>query len=101
MEKNTLLTSENIDALRLLVDLVLDSNPNDKSFLDMNGDLYDKFYELAKDPSIYPSEQLEELKKRLTRRTINQLNVENLAQQANDLNTGLIFLITKKEEEER
>lgn len=100
MQENTLLTRENMKALEYLVDFVSDSNSNNKDFENNNRELLDMYVELVKNSAFYTLDEKKQLIKKYGSRTLNQINVEDLAKSANNMNIALDYLLNEKEDKQ-
>ena len=100
MQENTLLTKENMKALEYLVDFVSDSNSNNKDFENNNRELLDMYVELVKNSAFYTLDEKKQLIKKYGSRTLNQINVEDLAKSANNMNIALDYLLNEKEDKQ-
>ena len=98
MQENTLLTEKNMKALEYLVELVGESNINNKDFDNKNRKIFDMYIELVKNSSFYTLDEKKQLIKKYGSRTLNQINVEDLAQCTNNMNIALEYFIYEKEE---
>ena len=100
MQENTLLTRENMKALEYLVDFVSDSNSNNKDFENNNRELLDMYVELVKNSAFYTLDEKKQLIKKYGSRTLNQINVEDLAKNAKNMNIALDYLLNEKEDKQ-
>ena len=99
---NSLITPDSTNALDILMDLVLQGSPNSSDYNIANYEIVEKYTELIAKSDAYSPTEKEKVKKLLaSSRGINQLNAEDLAKYANDLNVGLDYLLDREDDKER
>ncbi len=99
-EENSMITPDSTDALDLLVGAITSAKPGDKDFIRNNYPIIEKYAEIVNSSSNYTPEEKERILKSLPpSRELNQLNAEDLAKYAKNINRAMDYLLDDREME--
>lgn len=97
---DSMLNQDSTDALDILIQCLAEANPDDKTYNSFNSSIIEKYREILERSDLYDQVTKDQIMQTLSSsRALNQLNAEDLAKYADNLNVARDYLLDDREME--